>query len=780
MTTPLPVEQIRSQFESELQRQHLVIESPTGSGKSTQLPIWCSAFGRVLVVEPRRIACRALGRFVAQSMSTECGQTVGYATRFQNKYHEQTQIVFVTPGIALSWFAQNRLNTFQFIILDEFHERRWDTDLLAALLKQQDQHRLIITSATVEGERLARYLGGQRLEAEGRSFPVSKSYRSQTDSAPPSLRDLAQRTLDATKTALAQQEKGDLLVFLPGKGEINACQQLLTGQVDAEVLPLHADIDSQQQDKTLRPGHSRRVILATNVAETSLTIPGIRVVIDSGLERRTHHRNGRTVLGLHPISSASADQRAGRAGRLGPGTCIRLWGAKAPLETFTPPQVLREELTDLLMAAASAGIPAQKLTFPDALPKHAVERAEQRLLNMGALNSEGLLTSHGQHIAPLPLDPIFAHLITAMPDSDTRSAMVDLAASITVGRSPLVPPQTEQQVKALAQWVPEACDMTTRIQLIRQQPPDELLVRSDRLKEARKIAANIRATLGLPQIHVTTTIPRQVLIQTTLKAAPELAFVRRMKRTHALGNGNEEVEVGKESRFLDKAMAAIVFDQHSLPGQGRKQTLNFATCMAPFNPKELIQAGLCETSCGMAHWQDGQITIEVQLSYAGRAIQHSETIPEGDPAIRAASQLILRGKIKRKIGPQIINDIEAWNLYRHLKKTLEADVKPEEWLFNRLKSLGMTCPEDLALIENEDLRVDGIPDWERAEFDEKYPRRIQLEKMTTDIHYDTQKKSITVERNRGSRRTAPRRIELPSWQGWRIYFKDASRVILIK
>lgn len=780
MTIQLPIEKIKPLFETEVQKRHLVIESPTGSGKSTLLPIWASRFGRVLVVEPRRIACRALGGYVAHLCASQPGQAVGYATRFQHQYSDQSGIVFVTPGIALSWFAQNKLAAFQLVILDEFHERRWDTDLLVALLKQRNRHRLVITSATVEGDRLAQYLGGKRLEAEGRSYPVTKSYRGSTDTVPPSLRELVQRTLEAVQFALKQVDNGDLLVFLPGKGEITACLQSMQVQLNTEVLPLHADIAPHEQDIALQPGQKRRVILATNVAETSLTIPGVSTVIDSGLERRTHYRNGRTVLGLHAISRASADQRAGRAGRLGPGHCIRLWGSKSPLESFTPPQILREELTELVMATARAGIAIDSLKFPDTPPIHAIDRAKERLSKMKALGDDACLTEYGKRLAPLPLDPLFAHLVTAMPDNETRADMIDLAASLTMGRSPLIPPRTEAQIRALAKWVPEACDMTTRIQLIRQQPPEELQVRGDILEETRRISTEIRRALNLPSIKNSPSIHRNELLKATLVAAPELVFVRRVKRTNALGNGCDEVEVGKESRFLDKELAAIVFDQHSLPGSGRKQTISFATCMAPIPLKSLIENNLCQSSYQTPRWEGRKIITEQQMIYAGRTIQRRDATPSGDFIRQAASQLILRGKIIPRVGPQILLDIEAWNLYNHLNCPSQPILEGQQWLTDKLESLGVDHSEDLQLIEAGDVRFDGIPVWERKEFDSQYPRELQLEKMRVQVHYDTQKKRITVERCSGTRKTPPRSLELPNWHGWRVYFKDASREMLIK
>jgi len=778
--TGLPIERIRSEFERRIRQANLVVEAPTGSGKSTCLPRWCAAAGRVLVVEPRRIACRALAAHVARQDGTPLGGETGYAIRFDSRYGPDTRLIFATPGIALGWLADNGLSSFQIVILDEFHERRWDTDLLAALLHHRGGHRLIITSATVEGERLARYINGERLQAQGRLHPVQIRYAAEEGT--PTPRDLAQRSRETVTRLLEEQAlvRGDILVFLPGKGEIQSAQQMLSGLPDFEVIPLHAGIDSRLQDLALNRGPGRRIILATNVAETSLTIPGVSVVIDSGLERRTHHRNGRTVLGLHPVSLAAADQRAGRAGRLGPGLCIRLWGRTVPLEAFTPPEVLREELTQLFLAAAAAGAAAQTLEFPDALPSHAIERALQRLRGMKAIDMQGQLTPHGRQLAALPLDPLFSHLITAMPDAETRAAMIDLAATLSTGRPLLRPARTPEEGRAFKAWTPESCDATARIRLIRCPPPKALPVDLDTLQEARWQSRHTRSLLGLPKPHNAEPLPRQALLETVLRATPELAFVRRKKRPQALGNGHSEIEIGRESLFPEDALAAVVFDQHSLPGKGTRHTLSFGICMARVSPAMLAAAGLGSIEYRDPLWEQGELKLLAQRTYAGRIIATELLTPRGEVARKALASLILERRLMKGCGPQLETDIEAWNLYLQLGLGTGEPVQALPWLEQRLAALGVESDQDLALIGPQDLRFCGIPEWEREVFDQRYPRQLQMENMRVALTYDPRRKRITLERQAGSRRTAPRPMDLPAWPGWKVYFKDASRVINIR
>jgi len=773
----LPINSIKEAFLDALQRSHVVVESPTGSGKSTVLPLWCAIRGRVLVVEPRRLACRSLSRYVAQIAQSKLGQDVGYAVRFDNRYTDLTKITFVTPGVALRWFAENGLKNFETVILDEFHERRWDTDLIAALLRYKFVHcsqRIVITSATVEGASLRRFLAGERLTAEGRMFPVKVHYAD--DNSLPKLKHLEERILTAMRSVMDQYD-GDILVFLPGRGEIQSTLSFLQGKVDAEIVPLHATTSNQYQDKALRCADHRRIILATNIAETSLTIPGVNVVIDSGLERRTHHRNARTVLGLHCISQAAAEQRRGRAGRLRSGVCIRLWGKNAKLEAFTPPEIEREELTELILSAAAAGVTVAELKFPNKLPQHAVQKGMELLQNMNAIDNHGRITSHGRRLYPLPLDPLFSHLISAMPDSATQMAMVDLSAALAVSQRVVQVVQNEHQLHHLQQWLPELCDATLLIRCIREKPYEKLSINRQALDEAVRIAEHTRRILNLPPIDPDNPLPRETILSAIANAAPSLVFVRREKRRLAMGNGFTEVEIGAESCFPEKAEAAIVLDQHSKPAKGMSKTLNIATCLAPVNLTWLHNQGIGELKVSSPVIEDNNIYIMQQRVYAGRIIYQDREKAAADHLIPAATSLILEGKLLSPAGHQIQEDINSWNLYIAVNKSDEAPVDAAQWLSLKLRQLGVCCNDDLALIEPQDLKFNGIPDWERAQFDQSYPRTLKLANLHMQIHYNPKKKVVTLEKIAGVRKKQPQRKELPLWSGWSLRYRDGSKVV---
>jgi ATP-dependent helicase HrpB len=314
----LPIYSLRDSFAQALARGPVVLSSPTGSGKSTEVPRWCP--GRVLVIEPRRIACRSLAARVAQREGCELGREVGYAVRDERVAGSATRILFATPGIALRDRAL--LEAADTLVLDEFHERNLEVDLLLALALRARRSQLVVMSATLEGERVAAHVGGSHLAASGRSFPVDVRYLPGTHVLPDAT-DLAERVRRALLTAAG--DPGDVLVFLPGKAEIEACAQLLRGAYT--LVPLHGGLTLEEQRRAFERTPQRKVVLATNVAETALTIDGIGVVIDSGLVRRTHYRDGRGFLALTAIAEDSAAQRTGRAGRTAAGVCYRLWSA---------------------------------------------------------------------------------------------------------------------------------------------------------------------------------------------------------------------------------------------------------------------------------------------------------------------------------------------------------------------------------------------------------------------------------------------------------------------
>ncbi|OED77682.1 DEAD/DEAH box helicase [Vibrio cyclitrophicus ZF65] len=791
----LPIDSYQNAFHDQIGSSHLVVEAETGSGKSTRLPVWASQHGRVLVVEPRRIACTSLAKYLAQQSGEKLGSKVGYAIKLESEYSEQTDVVFVTPGIALRWLSEDGLASFDVIVVDEFHERRWDIDLLVAILKQKASHRLVITSATIEGERLAHYLNANRISCEGRTYQVAIENRANESRVLPDIRHLEQRIAEEVNHQLIAS-RGDILVFLPGKKEIVHCEQTLAKNPDIQVVKLHASVSDKERGLALsgrnidtkNDGDSlRKVILATNVAETSLTIPDIGVVIDSGLERRTVQRNGRTTLMLKSISRASAKQRAGRAGRVMDGVCVRLYGEHAALELVTPPELQREELTEPMLAAACCGAPLESLSFLDPIPEKSLNSATQTLLTMEAINTDHQITEHGKKLYPLPIDALYADIVTRIKNKALKEAMVDLTAALSVPARLYQLPNNADHLEVLAQQEKEGCDLSLLIQIVRGRDYPHLEIDKQALNEAQGLATQMREVFELPQLEVASRFQRIELLKTIVNLHPELVFVRRLKRKEAFANGMLEVVLGRQNRFPDNAQAMLVLDTHSLPGRGVKQTLILATTTAPIPLELVVEADLGEWQQSETVVNDEGVFTEMALVYAGRTITTKLVEAEGPLSLKPIVDLVVSGAQLPGFAEARTQEIKHWQLYVKLGLDEQTQFTPEIeqlsfelWLIEQLEVLGVTDVSELEMFEHNDIPFDGIPAWLYNEFSEKYPFSLCLADLQLEVEYLTGRKLIYVHYQSGSRKLSPKRWELPTWSGWRIQYKKASRIIDIK
>ncbi len=425
----LPVNAIRDQILSTVERgNRFVLTAPTGSGKTTQVPQMLAASshvrGTVIVLEPRRLAARMTARRVAFEMKTEIGKLVGYQTRFESRVSAETRIRFVTEGVFLRLVQEDpALTGVGAVILDEFHERSIDADLALGLLTRMQALRpelkLAVMSATLDAERVARYLGGApALSASGRLYPVSISFLDRPPTKP--VWEMAAEALDRV---LDVEPAGDVLIFMPGAYEIDRtieqCRQTLKRRDETfELFPLHGSLPPAEQDRAVEPAApgTRKVIVATNVAETSITIEGVRAVIDSGTARihRVDPKRGLNTLRVEPISRATADQRAGRAGRVAPGRCIRLWTEKDhhTRSAFADAEIARVDLADPTLRLKSLGI-ARHADFAWFEPpaEEMVKRAEACLRMLGATDERGAITALGRSMARVPAEPRLARVL---------------------------------------------------------------------------------------------------------------------------------------------------------------------------------------------------------------------------------------------------------------------------------------------------------------------------------------------------------------------------------
>ncbi len=401
-------------------RPVVVLEAAPGAGKSTLAPLalltesWLGG-QRILMLEPRRIAARASAERMAALLGEKVGETVGYRMRLDSRVGPKTRIEVVTEGVLTRMLQDDAaLDGVGLVIFDEFHERSLQADLGLALILQaqqmlRDDLRVLIMSATLEGLPLAEGLDADVVRSAGRMHPVEVRYQPPGRDVP-----LECHCAGVTRRALAE-EAGDILVFLSGKREIQRVAAMLE-RSGAEVLPLHGEMSLAEQHAVLAPRHDRRrVILATNIAETSLTIEGVRIVIDAGLMRvsRFDPGSGMTRLVTQRVSRANAEQRRGRAGRLGPGLCIRLWdeGEQARLAAQAEPEVLRADLLPLALELAAWGAGPDELFWLDPPPAALLDQAGDVLHGLGALDAEGHITMHGRLLARMPLHPRLGHML---------------------------------------------------------------------------------------------------------------------------------------------------------------------------------------------------------------------------------------------------------------------------------------------------------------------------------------------------------------------------------
>ncbi|MGW5225138.1 ATP-dependent helicase HrpB [Nocardia niigatensis] len=440
------------------ERGTAVLVAPPGTGKTTLVPLALAAntTGRVVVAEPRRLAARAAAARMAALLGERVGETVGYSVRGDRKVGTGTRIEVVTSGLLVRRLQNDpELTGVDVVVLDECHERHLDADLLLALLLDaraglRPDLRALATSATVAADRLSVLLGGEGepaapvLEVKGRAYPVEMEY------IPAAARErIEQQVARVTRLALTGST-GDVLVFLPGAGEIRRTADLLSGLPDVDVLPLHGRLSAAAQDAALRPGARRRVVLSTAVAESSLTVPGVRAVVDSGLARvpRIDHRRGLSGLATVRVSAAVAEQRAGRAGREGPGWAWRCWPEyeHATLPAYPEPEIRTADLTRLALELACWGtVDGQGLAWWDAPPAGGLAAGRAVLRALGAVDDGGTVTDRGRRMAAVGLHPRLARAlldgasevgaraaaeVVALLDDDSLAPGVDLAAAL--------------------------------------------------------------------------------------------------------------------------------------------------------------------------------------------------------------------------------------------------------------------------------------------------------------------------------------------------------------
>ncbi|GAW67140.1 ATP-dependent helicase [Geoanaerobacter pelophilus] len=445
MLKPATIDAVLPQLAEALEQRNVaVLQAPPGAGKTTRVPLALmdAPFlkgGKIIMLEPRRLAAVNAARYMAQCLGEEVGRRVGYGIRFERKVSSATRIEVVTEGIlARRLQSDPLLEGVSAVIFDEFHERSLTCDLSLALCRDvqlglREDLRLLVMSATLDAEPVAKLLGGAPLiTTSGREYPVEVRYLNNELSG-----RLAETTCDAVVRAVSETD-GDILVFLPGAGDIRRCETLLQQKLGPQVMVavLYGDLPFAAQERAILPADRRKVVLATNIAETSLTIEGVRVVVDSGFSRQLHFdpSTGLNRLDTMRISAASAKQRAGRAGRVAPGVCYRLWTehTQKTLLPFTPPEIRVSDLAPLALDLAQWGVadPAS-LSFLDLPPAAHLAEGRALLQSLGAVDPRGNITALGKRMAALPMHPRLSAMLVGSLASGQAALACTLAAILS-------------------------------------------------------------------------------------------------------------------------------------------------------------------------------------------------------------------------------------------------------------------------------------------------------------------------------------------------------------
>jgi ATP-dependent helicase HrpB len=586
VSSGLPIDEVLPQLRSALVRhRNAVVEAPPGAGKSTVVPIalldepWLRG-GKLIMLEPRRLATRAVATRMATTLGESPGETVGYRMRMETRVSRRTRIEVVTEGVFTRMLQSDpALEGVGAVLFDEFHERSLhaDTGLAFALDSQENltpELRLLVMSATLDGAAVAKLLGDAPVvSASGRRYPVQTHYLGTglplLPSYGPGPRESPElAVIRAIKRALTESP-GDMLVFLPGAGEIRRVQGMLDfAGPEVDVYPLFGELAAGEQDAALKPARAgrRKIVLATNIAETSLTIDGVRIVIDAGLERRSlfDPASGMNRLELQRISRASADQRTGRAGRTAPGVCYRLWGegADRSLAAYAPPEVCVADLAPLALDLAAWGTEAGALKWLDAPPAATLTSARDLLQRLGALDDSGKVTPHGRAMQQFPAHPRLAHLLLKARELGATSLASELAALLS-----------DRDLLRAGGGARDS-DMRTRLDVLRKGGADRGAL--DRVRRAQRQFA---AQLGEPDSR-SDTVDAGVLLGL---AYPDRIARRRpgADARYQLSNGRGAVFASAESIAREEFIVAVDLDDRD-----REARIQLA---APLAKADLLQ-----------------------------------------------------------------------------------------------------------------------------------------------------------------------------------------------
>ncbi len=695
---PLPIDPLLPEIIARLrQSPNIVLEAPPGAGKTTRVPpalldAGGAGDGEVLVLEPRRLAARMAARRVAEERGEKLGETVGYQVRFEEVAGPRTRLRFLTEGVLTRRLLSDpQLKNVGVVALDEFHERHLQADIALALLRRLQQTarpdlKLVVMSATLDAGPVAKFLdGAPTLRSEGKRFDVAIEHLARPDERP-----LAEQVASAVNQLIANNLDGDILVFLPGAAEIRRAQAAcaaIAGRHDLMVLPLHGDLSAEEQDRAVKPGPSRKVILSTNVAESSVTIDGVVAVIDSGLARVAGHSpwSGLPALNVARISKASATQRAGRAGRTRPGRCLRLYTAQDfnARPDHDTAEVHRADLAETALELHAAGVAdLNSFDWFEAPPPSALEAAESLLAQLGAIGARGEITAIGRQMLRFPLHP-------------RQSRMLVEAQSRGAG----------EQAGVIAALIGErdiiASDLfkNERERKAGQVGPSDLLHRLDLFEEAA--AANFATSrlremnLDVGAVMAVNRVRRQLLgsrrrdgeterrrdggtegrrdVDESLLISILAGYPDRVARRRALKSENRELllsgggaaqlspaSVVGQSEFL----VAVDAEERRDANQARARIVRIASRIEPEWLIDLFSDRLRETTDVKWNAQSERVEVVERMLYDQLAVSESRSNTAGQPQVReqvarVLAEAALAAGLQRFVEPETVANFLA-------------------------------------------------------------------------------------------------------------------------
>ncbi len=613
----------------------VVLEAPPGAGKTTRVPpaLLDLVAGEIVVLEPRRIAARTAARRVASELGERVGETVGYQVRFEDVSGPKTRLRYVTEGIlARRLLGDPQLRGVGAVVLDEFHERHLAGDLALALVQRLlPRLKLVVMSATLDAAPLADHLKAPVVRSEGRRFPVEIEHLDQPDD-----RWLSEQVAAAVRKLTVPGSAGDVLVFLPGAGEIRQCAEAL-GELarhrDFVIVPLHGDLPGEEQDRALGPARQRKIILSTNVAETSVTVPGVTAVVDTGLARIAAHSpwSGLPSLTVQKISRASAQQRAGRAGRTAPGRALRLYTRHdydARPEHHAP-EIERLDLASTLLDLRAAGLDPERLPWLDPPPPGALQTATALLRRLGLIDAQGLATELGSACARFPLHPRLSRLAV---EATRRGFVQDgcAAAALLNERdlrhqrdlsAPTGPSDVLELLDVLAQW---------------RGRRDVEGNAARRIEQARAQLVRLAPAEG----------PRKSSRDEAILVAVLAGFPDRVARRRAPGSAEVLLAAGGAAQLspasaVRDAQLLVAVDAEERRSAGRSRALvRLASAIEPEWLLDLYPEALREET--ELVWEESRERVEVvsRLRYDELALTESRRPPREDEAPQAARILL--------------------------------------------------------------------------------------------------------------------------------------------